>query len=102
MTADQSAVALLIEKADWRKALSIMREHNFQGVAVISQNVMGDLTDMEKLLGSEKTITVIPESIKLPTAKGLKYIEGIGEVYRQKLHKLALPTWMNCSSKDLL
>ena len=90
MNADQSAVALLIEKTDWWKALSIMREHNFQGVAVITQNVMGDLTDMEKLLGAQKTIAVIPESIKLPTAKGLKYIEGIGEVYRQKLHQAGI------------
>jgi uncharacterized membrane protein len=90
MTADNSAVALLIEKADWRKALGSMRVHNFQGVAVISQNVMGELTDMEKLLGAEKNITAVPESIKLPTAKGLKYIEGIGEVYRQKLRQAGI------------
>lgn len=90
MTASESAVTLLIEKADWRKALSSMKEHNFQGVAVISQNVMGDLSDMEKLLGEEKNIAAVPESLVVPAAKGLKYIEGIGDVYRQKLRQAGI------------
>ena len=86
MTPSESAVALLLEHADWRKALDSMRPHNFQGVIVISQNVMGDLTDIEKLLGDEKVIASVPEKMEVPAPKGLKYIEGIGDVYRQKLH----------------
>ena len=85
MTPSESAVALLLEHADWRKALDSMRPHNFQGVIVISQNVMGDLTDIEKLLGDEKVIASVPEKMEVPAPKGLKYIEGIGDVYRQKL-----------------
>ncbi len=85
MTPGESAVALLVEHADWRKAVDSMRVHNFQGVIVISQNVMGDLTDVEKLLGDEKIIASVPEKMEVPAPKGLKYIEGIGDVYRQKL-----------------
>jgi uncharacterized membrane protein len=46
MTPSESAVALLLERADWRKAVEAMQVHNFQGVIVISQNVVGDLTDV--------------------------------------------------------
>ena len=85
MTPSESAVALLVEHADWRKAVESMRVHNFQGVIVISQNVIGDLTDVEKLLDDEKIIASVPEKMEVPAPKGMKYIEGIGDVYRQKL-----------------
>jgi len=85
MTASESAVALLVEGADWRKAVERMRVHNFQGVIVISQNVIGDLAHVEKLLEDEENVVSVPEKMELPVPKGLKYIEGIGDVYRQKL-----------------
>lgn len=90
MTASQSAVALLVEHADWRKAVDSMRVHNFQGVIVISQNVIGDLANVEKLLDDEKIIASLPEKMEVPTPKGLKYIEGIGDVYRQKLRQAGI------------
>jgi len=86
MTPSESAVALLVERADWRKAVESMRVHNFQGRIVISQNVIGDLTSVEKLLDDEKIIASVPEKVEVPAPKGLKYIEGIGDVYSQKLH----------------
>ena len=85
MSPSESAVALLVENADWRKAVDNMRVHNFQGVIVISQNVIGDLNNVEKLLEDEKNIVSVPEKMEVPAPKGLKYIEGIGDVYRQKL-----------------
>jgi uncharacterized membrane protein len=85
MSPSESAVALLVEHADWRKALDNMRVYNFQGVIVISQNVIGDLDNVEKLLQDEKMITSVPEKMEVPAPKGLKYIEGIGDIYRQKL-----------------
>jgi uncharacterized membrane protein/predicted flap endonuclease-1-like 5' DNA nuclease len=85
MTPSESAVALLVEQADWRKAVERMRVHNFQGTIVISQNVIGDLTGIENLLDDEKIIASVPEKMEVPSPKGLKYIEGIGDVYRQKL-----------------
>jgi predicted flap endonuclease-1-like 5' DNA nuclease len=51
---------------------------------------MGDLTNMENLLGEEKNISSVPESMVVPAAKGLKYIEGIGDVYRQKLRQAGI------------
>jgi len=61
MTSDESAVALLLESANWRKALDRMREHNFQGVMVISQNVIGDLANVETQLEDETMILLVPE-----------------------------------------
>lgn len=84
MTPAESAVAILVEHADWRKAVDGMRVHNFQGMIVISQNVFGDLTAVEKLLDDEKIIVSVPEKMEVPAPKGLKYIEGIGDVYRKK------------------
>ena len=90
MTPSESAVALLVERADWRKAVDSMRVHNFQGVIVISQNVIGDLANVEILLDDEKIIASVPEKMEVPFPKGLKYIEGIGEVYRQKLRQAGI------------
>jgi uncharacterized membrane protein len=85
MTPSESAVALLVERADWRNAVASMQVHNFQGMVVISQNVLGDLTNVEKLLEDEKNVVSVPEKIEVPAPKGLKYIEGIGDAYRKKL-----------------
>jgi uncharacterized membrane protein len=90
MTTNESAVALLVEGADWRKAVDSMRVRNFQGAIVISQNVLEDLTQVEKLLEDEKTSVVVPEKVKLSAPKGLKYIEGIGDAYRQKLREAGI------------
>jgi uncharacterized membrane protein len=90
MTAEESAVALLVESANWRKALERMRPHNFQGRIVISQNVIGDLADVEERIDEEKVIATMPEDIKVHIPKGLKYIEGIGDVYRQKLRQAGI------------
>jgi uncharacterized membrane protein len=98
MTPSESAVALLVEHADWRKAVDSMRVYNFQGVIVISQNVIGDLTNVEKLLDDEKIIASLPKKMEVPTPKGLKYIEGIGDVYRQN-YKPVLRTLMILSKK---
>lgn len=90
MTPSESAVALLVERADWRKAVESMRVHNFQGVIVISQNVMGDLAHVENLLEDEKNVTSVPEKMSVAAPKGLKYIEGIGDVYRDKLRQAGI------------
>ncbi len=90
MTPNESAVALLVERADWRKAVESMRVHNFQGMIVISQNVIGDLTKVEALLEDEKIIASVPEKMEVPAPKGLKYIEGIGDAYRQKLRQAGI------------
>jgi uncharacterized membrane protein/predicted flap endonuclease-1-like 5' DNA nuclease len=90
MTPGESAVATLVERADWRKAVERMRVHNFQGKMVIAQNVIGDLANVEKLLDDEKIIVSVPEKMEVRPSKGLKYIEGIGDVYRQKLRQAGI------------
>jgi uncharacterized membrane protein/predicted flap endonuclease-1-like 5' DNA nuclease len=90
MAPSESAVALLVEHADWRKAVDRMRVHNFHGAIVISQNVIGDLANVERLLDDEKVIASVPEKLLISAPKGLKYIEGIGDVYRQKLHQAGI------------
>ena len=118
MTPDESAVVLLVETAHWRKAADRMRPYNFQGVMVISQNVIGDLAGMEQQLEEENMVLFLPapetemvasepepveemiapapepepepvasmpEKLVIPLPKGLKYIEGIGDVYGDKL-----------------
>jgi len=90
MAPSESAVALLVEHADWRKAVDSMRGHNFQGVMVISQNVIGDLANVEKFIEEEKIIASVPEKMEVHIPKGLKYIEGIGDVYRQTLRQAGI------------
>jgi uncharacterized membrane protein len=107
MTPDESAVTALLEHANWRKALDYMRPFNFQGAMVISQNVTGDLAQAEQLLDDQKIVFVetdevetpadegqavvaVPERMTVPAPKGLKYIEGIGDVYRTKLFEAGI------------
>ena len=124
MTSAESAVVLLVEHANWRKAADSMRPHDFQGVMVISQNVIGDLAGVEKQLEDETMVLLMPvqeeesiapvateieaetpapmpenveeipapmpEKLVIPIPKGLKYIEGIGDTYREKLRQAGI------------
>jgi predicted flap endonuclease-1-like 5' DNA nuclease/uncharacterized membrane protein len=145
MTPEESAVVLLLEHVKWRDAVDSMREHNFQGVIVISRNVIGDLRDVETQLEDEEMVAFVPvkeeemfvpvpemkeemtapvpekeeettapvpakeeemtaavpekeeemidstpEKLVIPIPKGLKYIEGIGEVHSEKLHEAGI------------
>jgi uncharacterized membrane protein len=107
MTPAESAVTALLEHADWRKALDHMRPYNFQGAMVISHNVIGDLAQAEQLLeeqeiifiateevetqpAEEENVVSVPETMNVPAPKGLKYIEGIGDVYREKLRQAGI------------
>ena len=88
MTPSQSAVAILVEQADWPKAVESMKAHDFQGVIVISEIVDENMVEIEKLLEDQKTVASVPEEIEVPAPKikKLEYIEGIGSAYAQKLN----------------
>jgi len=112
MTPQESAVALLVEHVKWRQAVDTMREHNFQGLMVISRNVIGDLSNVETQLEDAKMVAFVPEKeeemiapvpekeeemvdstpekLVIPIPKGLQYIEGIGDVYGEKLHEAGI------------
>ena len=112
MTPEESAAVLLVEHANWRKAADSMRPHNCQGVMVISQNVIGELADVEEQIEDETMVVMLPvqeeetiapapekeaqppasmpEKLVIPIPKGLKYIEGIGDVYYDKLRQAGI------------
>jgi uncharacterized membrane protein len=104
MTPSESAVAILVEHADWPKAVELMKAHNFQGEVVVSQIVEEDLAEVEKLLEDVKKVASVPEEMEVPApveeapeaeavaprAKGLEYIEGVGSAYSQKLHEIGI------------
>ncbi|HTO99918.1 MAG TPA: DUF4332 domain-containing protein [Anaerolineales bacterium] len=112
MAPSESAVVCLVESANWRKAVDTMRPHNFQGTMVISRNVIGDLAGVERQIEEEKMILLVPEIVEqtiapvpeaqpetpapmpeklvIPIPKGLKYIEGIGDAYYEKLRQAGI------------
>jgi uncharacterized membrane protein len=99
MTAAESAVAILVEQADWPKAVERMKAHHYEGEVVVSEIVEKDMAEVEKLLYVEKAVATVPEEMEVPApveemvetapgaqrAKELEYIEGVGKVYSQKL-----------------
>ena len=66
MTPSESAVAILVEHADWPKAVERMKAHNFQGEVVVSEIVEEDMVEVEKLLEDEKTVASVPEEMEVP------------------------------------
>jgi uncharacterized membrane protein len=66
MTADESALAVLVEEADWAVVKERMAAHNFQGEVVVSEIVEEHLAEVEKLADNAETIEVVPEEVELP------------------------------------
>jgi uncharacterized membrane protein len=117
MTSDESAVALLVEEADWPTAVERMKAHNFQGKVVVSQLVEEHLAEAEKLLEDEQKVASVPEEMDVPApveeaaafavvettgapteatpekrGKTLKDIEGIGDVYQGQFAAVGVTT----------
>ncbi len=66
MSADESALAVLVEEADWAVVKERMAAHNFQGEVVVSEIVEEHLAEVEKLTEHPETIEVVPEEVELP------------------------------------
>ena len=65
MTTDESALAVLVEEADWDVVKERMAAHNFQGEVVVSEIVEEHLDKVEELAEDSKTVEVVPEEIEL-------------------------------------
>jgi len=65
MTTDESALAVLVEEADWDTVKERMAAHNFQGEVVVSEIVEEHLAEVEKLTEHPETIEVVPEEVEL-------------------------------------
>ena len=102
MTPDESALALLVEEADWAEAVARMKSHGFGGTVVIQELVGDDIEQVEKLLEDQKTVEAAPEELDvsaepLPVAveealRGtaplrIAEIEGIGAGQRREAHR---------------
>lgn len=68
MTATQSALAVLVEEADWSTLKERMAAHQFQGEVVVSELVEEHLEEVEKLTDNAKAVEAVPEEIELPPA----------------------------------
>jgi uncharacterized membrane protein len=65
MTTDESALAVLVEEADWAAVKERMAAHNFQGEVVVSEIVEEHLAEVEKLAENAKTVEIVPEEVEL-------------------------------------
>ncbi len=120
MTSSESAVAILVEHADWQTAVERMKAHGFGGQLVVSEIVAEDLAEVEKLLEDPETVASVPEELELvapvvaeaaagaaveeaaepaaadaPSSSGrtsIADVEGIGPAYAEKLAEVGIKT----------
>lgn len=120
MTSTKSAVAILVEHADWQTAVERMKAHGFGGQVVIAEIVAEDLEEVEKLLEDPATVASVPEELEIaapvaadaaavgaveeaeepaaaeaPSSGGrmrIADVEGIGPVYVEKLAEVGIRT----------
>jgi uncharacterized membrane protein len=65
MTPEQSALAVLVEKADWETALGRMADLNLQGEVIVQELVDEHLAAIEKLVDVPPTTEAVPEEVKV-------------------------------------
>jgi uncharacterized membrane protein len=75
MTPEQSALAVLVEEADWAVVKERMAAQNFQGELVVSELVEEHLADVEKLTENPKAVEAVPEEVEL-----VAEVEPVAEV----------------------
>lgn len=92
MTPTESALAVLVEHADWATVFERMQSHNFQGEIVVSELLEEDLAEWEKLTEDEEVVASVPEEVEVRRTKRLEYIEGVGGAYSQKLGEAGITT----------
>jgi uncharacterized membrane protein len=67
MTPEQSALAILIEDADWKLVNQRIADRNFNGELVVSELVEEHMAQVEALAENAKAVEAVPEEIELPT-----------------------------------
>jgi uncharacterized membrane protein len=65
MTAEQSALAVLIEDADWAALKTRMDAYHFEGEVVIRELLEEHLAEIEKLVDSEEAVEAVPEEVEM-------------------------------------
>jgi uncharacterized membrane protein len=65
MTPEQSALAVLVQDADWSAVKEKMGAQNFGGEVVVSELVEEHLAEVEKLADNNKAAEAVPEEVEL-------------------------------------
>jgi uncharacterized membrane protein/predicted flap endonuclease-1-like 5' DNA nuclease len=68
MTPMESAVAILVEHADWATAVERMKAHGFGGTLVVSEIVEEDEAEVDRLLADPKKVDEVPEELEIAVA----------------------------------
>jgi uncharacterized membrane protein len=69
MTPEQSAMAVLVEEADWEKALGRMADKHLQGQVIVQEMVAEHLAAIEKLVDVPPTTEAVPEELAVAPAE---------------------------------
>jgi len=67
MTPEQSALAVLVEEADWETLRQRMAEHNFHGEIIVQELIAEHLAAVEKLVDTPPTTEAVPEEMVVAT-----------------------------------
>ena len=65
MTPEQSALAVLVEEADWTAVKERMGAQNFNGEIVVQEMVEEHLAEVEKLAENAKAVEQVPTEVEL-------------------------------------
>jgi uncharacterized membrane protein len=68
MTPEQSAMAVLVEEADWETALGRMADLNLKGEVIVQEMVAEHLAAIEKLVDVPTTTEAMPEELVVESA----------------------------------
>jgi uncharacterized membrane protein len=68
MTPAESALAVLVEEADWEKALGRMADKKLQGQVIVQEMVAEHLAAIEKLVDVPPTTEAVPEELVVAPA----------------------------------
>ncbi len=68
MSSDESALAALIEEADWQTLRDRMQSENFNGEVVVSELVPEHMTAVDQLTENQEVVDSVPEELDLDAA----------------------------------
>jgi uncharacterized membrane protein len=66
MTTSESALAILVEHAEWQTAMERMRAHGFGGQLVLSEITPSDMEAIEKVLADAAVVEAVPDEMEIP------------------------------------
>ena len=69
MTANESALAVLIKEADWAALQKGMADRNIKGEAIVNEFTDAHLAEVEKLADDSEKVEAVPEEMEVPAAE---------------------------------